>query len=236
MVTGSASEIGSSVCYGAARSGATVVMLDRKQNSMIPLYDKICGQGWREPIMVEYDMKKADESTIQAVAQSLSNEIVGLNGLVHCAMWGAPLTPIVHSDIKTWQTTLNLHLLIPMVMTRSLIPLLRKSDSASIIFTSTDVAATGRAYWGSIASAFAAVENLSEILSEELENINIRVNTLDPGKVKTSLRKKFYPGESGKHLRPANDIKIVDSYLYLLSDDSLGQTGQHFTIPPLFRP
>ncbi len=233
LVTGASSELGSSVCYASARAGATVIMLDRKQREMIPLYDKICEQGWPEPMMVEFDSKLGSEESIHQLALNLGEQIPVLNGLVHCAMWGAPLAPIVNTRISTWQTVIETQLIKPMMLTKALIPLLNQSGNASIIFSSLDSGRTGRAYWGGIATAFAGIENLSEILSAELEDNHIRVNTLDPGKVKTRLRKQFYPGETAEELRDANDENIIGLYIYLLSDQSINQTGQRFTVPPL---
>ncbi|NKB65413.1 MAG: SDR family NAD(P)-dependent oxidoreductase [Gammaproteobacteria bacterium] len=233
IVTGASSELGSSVCYGAARAGATVIMLDRKQRELAPLYDKVSEQGWPEPMMVEFDIKRANEESIQRLASALDQQMPVLHGLVHCAMWGAPLSPIVNSNISTWQTILENQLLKPMMITRALIPLLKHDGQSSIVFTSLDTGRIGRAYWGGVATAFAGIENLSEILSAEYEDHRIRVNTLDPGKVKTQLRKQFYLGEAAHELRNANAPDIVNLYLYLLSDQSNDQTGQRFTVPPI---
>ncbi len=233
LVTGAASELGSAVVLAVAESGATVLMLDRKQRSMAPMYDSICDQGLAEPMMIEFDMARADNHAFASLGESLTEQFTKLHGLVHCAMWGAPLTPVSHAEMETWSKVLDQQLTRPMFLTRSLLPCLNHPDPASVIFTVMDIGRTGRAYWGAVGAAFAGVENLCQTLSSEILDNQTRINTLDPGKVKTATRKQFYPGESGKGLRKANDPEIINSYLYILSDQSKKHSARQFSVIPL---
>ncbi len=233
VVTGAASEIGGAVSLAAARSGASVMLLDRKQRDLIPIYDQICESGYPEPIMVEIDLRRVQPEGFVALADSLSRTCAQIHGLVHCAMWGAPLTPVAHSDMPVWQKILDQQLIRPMYLTRSLYPLLKHDDPVSIIFSVLASGRSGSAYWGATGAAFAGIENLSQTLSHEWENRNIRINTLDCGKVKTALRKQFYPGEDIGQLRDPDDYEIIRHYLYLLSDHSEHITASQLVVPPL---
>jgi NAD(P)-dependent dehydrogenase (short-subunit alcohol dehydrogenase family) len=66
-----------------------------------------------------------------------------------------------------------------------------------------------------------------KLLASELEtNTPIRVNSLDPGRVRTELSVRAYPGRD-----PAEWAKpeaILATYLYLLGPDSQGITGRTF--------
>jgi NAD(P)-dependent dehydrogenase (short-subunit alcohol dehydrogenase family) len=105
--------------------------------------------------------------------------------------------------------------------------LLKRSQDASVVFTTADVGRHGRAYWGAYGVAYAGVENLMQMWASELEtNTAIRVNSIDPGAVRTDMRAKAYPGELPEQL-PTPDL-IVNAYLYLLGPDSRGMTGQQF--------
>ncbi len=233
VVTGAASETGSAVCVAAARSGASVMLLDRKQKDLIPVYDQICELGYPEPMMVEIDLRRAQPEGFKALADSLSQAIAEIHGLVHCAIWGAPLTPVAHSDMPAWQKILDQQLIRPMYLTHSLYPLLKHDNPVSIIFSVLASGRSGSAYWGATGAAFAGIENLSKTLSHEWENRKIRVNTLDCGKVKTALRKKFYPGENIGQLRDPDDCEIIRHYLYLLSEHSEHITASQLAVPPL---
>lgn len=83
----------------------------------------------------------------------------------------------------------------------------------------------GRAYWGAYGIAHAAVENLAEILADELEeNTAVRVNSIDPGTVRSRLRALAHPGEDPNTLVTAESI--IATYLYLMGPRSKGVTGQ----------
>ncbi len=233
LVTGAASEIGRAVAFAAAKSGATVLMLDRKQRPMLPYYDAICELGLAEPMLIEFDLAKADSRAFDNLAAALLATVPEIHGLVHCAMWPAPLTPLVHADMVAWAKVLEQHLVKPVFLTKSLYPGLNHSRPASIIFTTMDIGRIGRAYWGPVGAAFAGVENVCETLGAECPDYRIRVNTLDPGKVKTAIRKQFYPAESIRYLRDASDPRITNTYIYLLSDQSQHRTARRFAVMPL---
>ncbi len=73
----------------------------------------------------------------------------------------------------------------------------------------------------------AAVEALSEILSQELENVsNVRVNTINPGPARTAMRLQAYPSENPDTMTPPETFAGV--YAALLGPASRGVTGQRF--------
>ena len=236
LVTGASCEIGNALCQAAAKSGATLIILDRKQRDLIPVYDQICEAGMIEPMMVEFDTARASSDNFNALSHSLSQEFAALHGIVHCAMWGAPLTPIAHSEMEVWQKVLDQQLIRPMYLTRSLYPMLKHDSPSSIIFSVLKSGRNGNAYWGATGAAFAGIENLSQVTSSEWENQNIRINTLDCGKVKTALRKQFFPGESIQALREPGDIQIMNHFLYLLSDLSIGINAKQLKVPDIILP
>ena len=231
LVTGCGSDLGHTIAFAAARYGATVLMLGRKQREMNSLYDQICDAGYSEPLIIEFDILKSDKTAYQnlsnTITQHLDQYSEELHGLVHSAIWGAPLTPIAHADMDVWQKTLDQHLVKPMYLTKVLLPLLNKPHPSSIIFPVLETGRKGRAYWGAVGGAFAGIENLSETLSDECENANTRVNTLDCTNIKTAIRKKFYPAEPGNNLLPLDAPEVIQSFIYLLSDHNTDSGIRH---------
>ena len=65
------------------------------------------------------------------------------------------------------------------------------------------------------------------MLAQELESISaVRVNIIDPGKVRTSMRRAAYPSEAPESLPTAESL--TGPYLALLGPASKGVTGQRF--------
>jgi NAD(P)-dependent dehydrogenase (short-subunit alcohol dehydrogenase family) len=64
-----------------------------------------------------------------------------------------------------------------------------------------------------------------QILADELEkNSSVRVNSINPGRVRTAMRAAAYPAENPAELRKPEDIVLP--YLYLMGPDSRGVHGQ----------
>ena len=96
-----------------------------------------------------------------------------------------------------------------------------------MIFTSSGVGRTGKAFWGAYAVSKFATEGLMQVLASELENISkVRVNSLNPGATNTAMRRAAYPAEKPTDNPYAEDL--MPTYLYLMGDDSAGVTGEAF--------
>lgn len=111
------------------------------------------------------------------------------------------------------------------MLTQTMLPLLDQATSASIVFTSSGVGRTGRAYWGSYAVSKFATEGLMQVLADELgATSKIRVNSLNPGAVNTAMRRSAYPAEPPTANPSPEDI--IQEWVYLMSDASAQLNGE----------
>jgi len=151
-----------------------------------------------------------------------------LDGLVHNASILGTQMPIEQYDIKLWYSTLQINLSAPFMLTQFLIPALLKSEDARIIFMSSTVGREARAYWGAYSVSKFGIEGLAKILSEELEKTKISVNTVNPGKMRTEMRRTAYPAEDSSTVPlPEEKSKAI---VYLLSTSSPKINGEQITI------
>jgi NAD(P)-dependent dehydrogenase (short-subunit alcohol dehydrogenase family) len=114
----------------------------------------------------------------------------------------------------------------PFLLTQRCLPLLRQSSDASVVFTSSGVVPRPRAYWGAYLASKWAGDGMMHMLADELESQKIRVNSINPGKVRTNMRLQAYPAEDRNTLLPPD--AIVMPYLFLLGPASNGLSGQTF--------
>lgn len=225
LVTGAGDGIGAAAAKSFAAHGATVVLLGRSARKLEKVYDAIEQSGGPQPALVPMNLEKAVPEQYLELATMLEKEFGRLDGLLHNAALLGTLTPLEQYDIKQWAQLMQVNLHAPYLLTRALLPLLKNSKDASVLFTSSGVGRKGRAYWGAYGITKAACENMMEIWADELEaNTPIRVNSIDPGAVRTSMRAKAYPGEDPNALPRPEEILTV--YLYLMGPDSRGTTGQ----------
>jgi NAD(P)-dependent dehydrogenase (short-subunit alcohol dehydrogenase family) len=129
-------------------------------------------------------------------------------------------------DAVMWQRVLHVNLTAAFALTQVCMPLLHAAPDPSIIFTSSGVGRTGRAFWGAYAVSKFGVEGLSQVLADEHRHGKLRVNCINPGPTRTALRLAAYPAEDRDALRKPEEI--LAAYLYLLGPDSQGVTGRSF--------
>ena len=226
-MTGAGAGIGATAARTFAAHGATVVLLGRTVRKLEKVYDEIESAGHPQPAIYPMNLEGAKPEDYDELAKTLDKEFGRLDGLLHNAALLGTLSPLELYDLKTWARVLHVNLNAPFLMTRACLGVLKESSDASVVFTGSAVGRQGRAYWGAYAISKAADENLMQIFADELEtNTAIRVNSIDPGAVRTEMRARAYPGEDPQTV-PAPE-EIMNAYLYLMGPDSKGSTGQQF--------
>lgn len=227
LVTGAGDGIGRAAALAYASRGATVVLLGRTVEKLEAVYDEIEAAGHPQAAIFPLDLKTISEQECEALADALEKEFAVLDGLLHNASILGERRPIESATYASWTEVMQVNVNAQFLLTRHLLPLLQAAPSASIIFTSSGVGRTGRAFWGAYAVSKFATEGFMQVLADELENISkVRVNCLNPGATNTAMRRAAYPGEAPTNNPSPEDI--MPTYLYLMGGDSIGITGKSF--------
>jgi len=225
LITGSSDGIGRALAKAAAAHGARVILHGRNTKRLETVYDEIVQAQHPRPAIMPLDLEKAGPAEYEAIATAIEKDFGRLDGLVHNAGMLGERAPIEHYDVAKWMRTMHVNANVPFILTQRCIPLLRKSADPSILFTSSGVVPRPRAYWGAYLVSKWASDGLMHMLADELEaQPAMRVNSVNPGKVRTNMRLQAYPAEDRSQL--ADPASIVLPYLYLLSSDSRGVSGQ----------
>jgi NAD(P)-dependent dehydrogenase (short-subunit alcohol dehydrogenase family) len=226
-ITGANAGLGRAVSLAAARHGASVVLIGRDTAQLEAVHADITAAAAPEASIALLDLEQALAHDYDALAAALLERYGRLDGLLHSAGLLGTLTPIEHYDVPLWCRVMHVNVTAAFALTQVLLPVLRNSADASVLFTSSSVGRRGRAYWGAYAVSKFALEGLSQVLAGELENLtHVRVNTLNPGKARTAMRRQAYPAEDAATLpEPA---QLTAPYLALLGPASRGVTGQAF--------
>lgn len=227
VVTGAGDGIGRAVAIALARQGATVALLGRTLRKLERSYDQIVKSGSPKPALLPFNLETAAAAEYDALREAIEREFGRVDGLAHVAGILGTRSPIDHYDVPTWCKVLHVNLTAEFILTQTLLPLLRRSSDASIAFTSSSVGRRGKAYWGAYAVSKFGVEGLTQVLAHELaETTSIRVNSINPGPVRTAMRQQAFPGEAPE--RNPDPAAVVAPYLYLLGPASQGVSGLAF--------
>lgn len=192
FITGASRGIGAELALECGRQGAMCLLLARDNEKMEMIYDEIVAQGGPTPIIIKLDLLSADPNAYQQLAERVTQSVKQLDGLFHLATHQPKLTPIEHYDIRHWFEVMQVNCHAPFLLTQALLPLLKKSPQAKIVFTkSTDP----KPYWGAHSCAQGAMDNLQLILKQELENTSIEIESVRPEPTDTTFRRRAYPAE-----------------------------------------
>ena len=224
LVTGAGRGIGAEAARTYAEHGATVLLLGKTEKRLNAVYDEIVAAGHSEPVVIPLDLEKAAPEAYQELAARIESEFGRLDGLLHNASILGPRTPLEQLAGENFAKVMQINVNAMFMLNSAMLPLLRLSKDASVIFTSSSVGRKGRAYWGAYAVSKFATEGLMQVMADECDNTSIRANSVNPGATRTDMRAHAYPGENP--LNNPTPAEIMPVYLYLMGPESAAVTGQ----------
>jgi NAD(P)-dependent dehydrogenase (short-subunit alcohol dehydrogenase family) len=223
LITGAYGGLGAASAIAAAEAGATVVLLGKKVPKLNQVYDAIKKVG-AEPALYPLDMRGADPSDYETMADKIEADLGGLHGILHCAADFSGLRPLETTDAEEFITQMHVNLTAPWLLTQSCLPVLRKQGDAAVVFVCEDLSRVNKAYWGAYGIAKAGLEGMVHLLHDETEDSVVRVSALQPGPMKTSIRARAYVDDAATNCPDAS--VYARACVYLLSADGMAARGQ----------
>lgn len=226
LITGASQGLGAEIAKSAAQAGATVILLSRKQKNLEKIYDEIVASGAAEPYAICFDLMTAEESEFAQLADTIALATEGkLDGIVHCASHFAALSPLDFQTVGDWVKQYRVNAVAPMALTRAMLPMLKESPDASVIFVGESHGETPQAYLGGFGASKSGMNYLCKVVADEWERFdNLRANVLVPGKINSPQRIKTHPGESASERRDM--AEITPDFVWWLSEQSRGRSGE----------
>jgi NAD(P)-dependent dehydrogenase (short-subunit alcohol dehydrogenase family) len=227
LITGASGGLGRALALACAAQGATVVLHGRVVRRLESLYDEIVAAGSPQPTILPLDLAAVGPEEVGQAVGALRAQLGRLDALVHVAAVLGSLGPVEHQSFDAWLKVLRVNLATPMLLTRTLLPLLCEAPDAAIVFTLDHRARDPRAYWGAYGASKAGLAALAATLADEADQrANLRVNAVIPGPIRSPLRMLTHPGED-KSALPLPEA-LVPLYLYLVAGQSKAGSGRAY--------
>ncbi len=227
LVTGAGRGIGAAAAKAYAALGATVLLLGKTEANLNEVYDQIEAAGHPQPVVIPFNLETALPHQYDELAVMIEDQFGRLDGLLNNASIIGPRTPLEQLSGDNFMRVMHINVNATFMLTSTLLPLLKLSEDASVVFTSSSVGRKGRAYWGAYGVSKFATEGLMQTLADELEGVApVRSNSINPGATRTAMRAQAYPSENPQNNPLPEEIMPV--YLYLMGPDSKGVNGQAF--------
>ena len=222
LVTGASRGIGRAIAKALALQGAQVVALARTKGGLEELDDELKALGVQMSLL-RLDLREGGQ--IDALGPTLYERFQRLDIFVGNAGILGPLSPLGHISEADWSQTLNINVTANWRLLRTLDPILRLSPAGRVLFMTSGAAQNCRAYWGPYSVSKAALEALAKTYAHEVQSTSVRVNLLNPGRLRTRMRAKAYPGEDETTVPPPE--AIVPLALSLLTEETTAN-GERF--------
>lgn len=225
VVTGASRGIGRAAALALAEAGAHVVAVARTQGALEELDDAIRALGG-SATLVPMDLKEFD--AIDRLGAAIHARWGKLDAVVGNAGVLGDLMPLGHIDPKAWDTVMAVNVTANWRLIRSLDPLLRVSDAGRAVFVSSGAAHKCNAYWGPYAVSKAALEALVRTYAAETATTPIRVTIVNPGPLRTNMRRAAMPGEDPETLRKPEELA---PHIVRLVSPEWDQSGAIYDFP-----
>src|SRR5919202_1975677 len=221
MITGASRGLGRALTLACAEEGANVVKTSRSAESFEPVFEE---DGGTRVAVLAIPADIARSTDVERLIDAAVERFGRIEVLINNAGLLGPRVPIEEYPEDEWRKVLEANLTGPFLLTKAVIPYM--SEGGSIINITSGVSIEGRPRWGAYSVSKFGLEGLTQILAAELEEHGIRVNSLDPGSMRTEMRAAAYPDEDPMTLITPEDN--TDVFLYLASDESRNVTGERF--------
>ncbi len=176
-----------------------LVLVARTTGGLEEVDDRVRAKGG-QATLVPLDLREGD--AIDRLGGALAQRFGRLDVLIGNAAELGALSPTGHIDPKVFERVMALNAGANYRLIRSLDPLLRVSEAGRAIFVTCAPAREPKPFWGAYAASKAAMEALVLSYAAETRRTRVRVNLVDPGPMRSRLRKQAYPGEAPDKVPP----------------------------------
>jgi meso-butanediol dehydrogenase/(S,S)-butanediol dehydrogenase/diacetyl reductase len=239
IVTGAGSGIGRAIALAMVREGARVVLVGRRKDRVEAVAREVPREGQGSVMALAADVSKRDE--IERVLQETVKAFGGINVLVNNAGILHPGTAEQITEAQ-WDETFNINVRGLWLLSRAMLPHLRKAGRGSIINVASVLGINGVRNRAAYAASKGAVVLLTKCMAIDHGHENIRVNAICPSFVETDLtaavlsnaadpdamrRERIGVHPVGRLGQPEDMAGLA---VYLASDESSWVTGAAFPV------
>ena len=227
LISGSSRGLGRALAIEFGRQGSKLVINSRASSAA----ELTATERMLKDLGVEVLSVSADVS-LRADVERLAGEALARFGRVDVvinnasALGPTPMPYLLDYPIADFEQVIRTNTTGPFMLTRALVGQMIARKSGSIINISSDAGVVGYSTWGAYGVSKAALDHLTRTWAAELDGTGVRVNSVDPGDMNTSMKRASDPqGDDSAWAEPQS---VTAVFLYLASKDSAGVSGQRF--------
>jgi NAD(P)-dependent dehydrogenase (short-subunit alcohol dehydrogenase family) len=181
LITGAANGIGLATAVRFLEEGAGVAALDRDERALSAMRDRFAGAALHA---IACDV--ASEQSVAAAVTAAVEALGGIDGVVNAA--GLDLVADIEAmALADWNRIITVNLTGPMLVMQAAFPHLRAASGGTIVNVSSGAGLSPLKHRMAYCASKAGLQMASKALAMEAAAFGVRVNTVCPGAVETSL-------------------------------------------------
>jgi 7-alpha-hydroxysteroid dehydrogenase len=232
LVTGGGAGIGRGIALMFAGAGASVLVTDLKQETAEAVAEEIRNAGGSAEA-VACNVTKTEE--LEAAVNAAVEKFGKLSILINNAGGGGPKPFDMPMDDFRWAYEINVFSLFH--LTQLAAPHMAKAGGGAVLNISSMAGENKNKRMASYSSSKAAVNHLTRNIAFDLGEMNIRVNAIAPGAIRTDALAKVLTPEIEQAMLKGTPIKrlgepedIAHAALFLCAPASVWVSGQVLTV------
>jgi NAD(P)-dependent dehydrogenase (short-subunit alcohol dehydrogenase family) len=239
IITGASRGLGSDLARAMWGQGANLLLVARSESALLTQRDAFmasAGDG-QEVHIVNVDLCTVD--AVPRIFSTARGVWAKLDVLINNAAILGPIGKVWDNDWHEWQATVRVNLLVVVELCRACLPWMFEHRQGKIISLSGGGATRPRPNFSAYATAKTGLLRFSEILADEVRDMNVQVNCVAPGALKTDMLQEVLragpEAAGGSEYTEAvqqaegdggSSQRAVDLCVFLASDVSGGITGK----------
>ncbi len=217
LITGAGSGLGKETAIAYAKAGANLVLCGRDVEKIEKVEELISSQYRVKVLSVQADV--SSETNVKKLVKAAYEKFQGIDILINNAAVFQQYQ-VFDSPLDSWEYQLHNNATSVFLMSREVLPIMRKQKSGHIINITSGLVKEGAAGFGAYAASKAAVEALSFSIEDEEHKKGIHVHVFNPGAMKTNL---ISIGEDPANIAPylvelAQTVSVGDKRVIQLQD------------------
>ncbi len=235
LVTGASRGIGQAMAEVYAANGAKVVLASRKQDGLDAVAAGIREAGGEAlPVAAHTGSQEAVDALVARATEAYG----GIDIVVNNAATNPHFGPILTSEESHWDKTFDVNVKGYFRVVKACVASMQRRGGGKVISMASVAGKTPQPGMGLYCITKAGVLMLTEVLAVELAALNIQVNAIIPGFVKTKFSSAIWNNpaiheavlKSIPQRRMAEPEELTGLALFLASDASNFVTGASFVI------
>ncbi|XEC93473.1 SDR family NAD(P)-dependent oxidoreductase [Paenibacillus tarimensis] len=213
LISGAGTGLGKATAIAYAREGASVVLLGRRKSKLEETAQEIGSMTGAGAAAFVYPTDVSSTQQVEAAVEAAIRAYGKIDILVNNAAVFEPGL-VIELSPEEWHHQLSVNLTGPFLLTRAVLPAMRKQRYGRIINITSSLASNGAGGYAAYSASKAGLESLTRTVADEENDHGILANLYNPGTIKSEM-----------HATGRDASDVTPELIRLASLPAGGQTG-----------